>query len=181
MGEKETGAADEAERLKTKTKSNQSNDRTDQGGGGAVAAATDVTNDPETTWESSNLAGGAESSPSGEAGRWAVDTTPPDTTGMASGGGGGGAPEAAINTSHSNIKNLREGGGFTHEDDWDKQVGKLAPENPGKSEIAIGDPGVNGNISGGAPEIAIGEPGWNTDIAVSDEGVPAAKPAPKSN
>lgn len=163
MGEKETGAADEAERLKTKTKSNQSNDRTEQGGGGAAAAATDVTNDPETTWESSNLAGGAESSPSGEAGRWAVDTTPPDTTGMASGGGGGGAPEAAINTSHSNIKNLREGGGITHEDDWDKQVGKLAPDKPGKSEIAIG------------------EPGWNTDIAVSDEGVPAAKPAPKSN
>jgi hypothetical protein len=152
MGEKETGAADEAERLKTKTKSNQSNDRMDQGG--AAASGTGVTNDPETTWEPGNLAGGV--------------------------GGAGDAPEAAINTSHSNIKNLREGGGISHEDDW-HDSGKLAPEKPGKSEIAIGDPGVNGNITGDTPDIAIGEPGWNTGIAVTDEGVPAEKPAPKSN
>ena len=55
MGEKETGAADEAERLKTKTKSNQSNDRMDQVG--SAASGTGVTNDPETTWEPGNLAG----------------------------------------------------------------------------------------------------------------------------
>ena len=95
------------------------------------------------------------------------------------GGSGGDAPEAAINNAHSNIKNLREGG-ISHEDDW-HDSGKLAPERPVKSEIAIGDPGVNGNISGDAPDIAVGEPGWNTGIAVTDEGVPAARPAPRSD
>lgn len=96
------------------------------------------------------------------------------------GGSGGDAPEAAINNAHSNIKNLREGGGISHEDDW-HDTARLAPEKPVKSEIAIGDPGVNGNISGDPPDIAIGEPGWNTDRAVADEGVRAAQPAPKSN
>ena len=131
MGEKETGAGEEAV-VKTKTKSNQSNDR--------MA-------DPD--------AGGA---------------------------GDGDAGESAVNTSHSGIRNVRESGGISHEDDWDGHAGKLAPDKPGKSEIAIGDPGVNGSLTDSPPEIAIGEPGSHTrvagasEIAVGDEGVPAAKP-----
>ncbi|MEO8539074.1 MAG: hypothetical protein ABI577_04980 [bacterium] len=108
MGEKETGTPDEAGVVKTKTKSNQSNDRMSQGGEGG-AAETDLTNDPGTTWESSGKAGS-----------------------------------------------------ISHDDDWDGHAGKLAPEKPGKSEIAIGDPGVNGNIIGEPSGIAIGEPGVNS-------------------
>lgn len=179
MGEKETGASDEAERLKTKTKSNQSNDV--------------VRED--------------------EARSWSVDTTPPDTSAIddsagvgdpaeaainnshsniknlreAGGAASGDPAEGAVNTSHSNIKNLREDGGVAQDDDWEHQSSKLAPERPGKSELAIGDPGVNGNIAEEPPGIAIGEPGVNNNlsggpsgIAVTDEGVPAAKPERKS-
>jgi len=64
--------------------------------------------------------------------------------GMPSGreaGGGADTVEAAINNSHSNIKNLREtGGGIEHEDDWTRD-----------GAAAVGDTG------GGAddPEAAI--------------------------
>ena len=58
----------------------------------------------------------------------------PGSGGMAAGGGGAPAepPATAVNTSHSNIKNLQAGD---------------AGDATGASEIAIGDPGVNGNIA----------------------------------
>src|SRR6187455_2120183 len=63
--------------------------------------------------------------------------------GMPSGreaGGGADTVEAAINNSHSNIKNLREtGGGIEHEDDWTRD-----------GAAAVGDTGVGAAEPGAA-------------------------------
>lgn len=158
MGEKETATGEEAAVVKTKTKSNQSNDRTDQSGddegeAGITNAPSDAarqSSGPRTAQQGFRQGGGDDDSPAaainntksnikgqavgGGAGterQWAIDTTAPET---AIGDlDADGPAEAAINNSHSNIKNLRDssGGG-------------------GPSGIAIGDPGVNDNLAGSA-------------------------------
>jgi hypothetical protein len=183
MGEKETGGSDEAERLKTKTKGNQSNDIAGEdeagrwtvdatppdtsamaGSAGAGEPAEAAINNSHSNIKNLREAGDTGGGNPAEA---AINNSHSNIKNLREAGdsGGGDPAEAAINTSHSNIKNLREDGEITADDSWEAHGSKLAPDNPGKSEIAIGDPGVNGNIAGEPP-----------GIAVSDEGVRAAKP-----
>lgn len=189
MGEKETATSEELERLKTKTKSNQSNDRTaldDEGG-----------EDPERK--------AAEEKKKDAEQR--ITGSPPRASqaGMVSGrqAGGGGAeddPGAAINNTKSNIKSRAEtgiDGGIEHEDDWQGQdaaageadsdaerrlrdgprnadqgfrtatvdaqgptaIGDLNADGPARSDIAIGDPGVNDNVAGNPQRLAVSDPG----------------------
>lgn len=127
MGEKETATAEEAERLKNKTKSNQSNDRAGTDTGGTL--------DPDS--DDDGVGGGADPAASGDAERMQKQKTKSNQSNdrMAPDSDDDGV-EAAINNTKSNIKNLADvgGGGATHEDDWEAPAAKLAPERPVRSE-----------------------------------------------
>lgn len=177
MGEKETAGADEAERsvIKTKTKSNQSNDRMDTDDDGDLvaddsdpAAAALLKNKTKSNQSNDRLDAGGGGDLDGDgaeldASERAAGGSKPRQAyqGFRTGEPGDEPPltEGAINNTKSNIKNLSDGdGGITHEDDWESDAAKLAPERPVKSEIAIGDPGVNGNLAVSEPGVGAATP-----------------------
>ena len=128
MGEKETGASDEAERLKTKTKSNQSNDvaREDEAGPWSVDTTT-----PDTS-EIDDSAG------SGDPAEAAINNSHSNIKNLREAGDAGDPADGAVNTSHSNIKNLREDGGVAQDDDWELRAVSSLRRGPGSPNSPSG-------------------------------------------
>ena len=123
VGEKETASAEEAELLKTKTKSNQSNDRSAQEAGNVPGDEAELvktktkSNQSNDRLDQGDDGGASAEGPEGaeskwynvktnEKGRLAAKGGPGgDETGVAAGDlDGDGAAEAAINNSESNLK-----------------------------------------------------------------------------